>query len=433
MGLATLGCKVNQCETAAITEMLEKEGFLPVPFSDWADCYIVNTCTVTGRTDFQSRQLVRRALRKNPAAFVVVTGCYAQRASEEIASLEGVSLVVGNGGKGSIPALIKEGVSRRRVLVTPIASERTIANLRATRFPGHTRAFLKIQDGCDAFCSYCIVPYARGRSRSLPVPEVMAQLRNLSDGGHREVVLTGVHLGMYGLDLNPPTTLLSLLRRLEKQRPVERIRLSSLEPGELSDEIISLVAASELICHHLHIPLQSGDDAILKAMGRNYDSRFFRERIEKAVRTIDDCAVGVDVMVGFPGEGEVQFENTRRLLDEMALAYLHVFPYSRRPGTAAADMPYQVKEEDKKRRAKGLSELGERKREAFLSRSIGKELSVLVEGKRDRDTGLWQGFSSNYISCLIKGADASLVNKIVAVKAEEAIGRKLVGRMRKNG
>ncbi len=446
VAVATLGCKVNQYESAGIMDALRERGFSLVAFSDPADCYIVNTCTVTGRTDYQARQLIRRATRNNPHAAVIVTGCYAQTAPEAVARIPGVSLVAGTHEKEQIPDLLQEmaagtaaaaapGLSplpsgqAPRILVDDIFRGRTISALEAKTFPGHTRGFLKIQDGCEAFCSYCIVPYARGRSRSLPEEEVVSRLRGLAASGRREVVLTGIHLGAYGQDLTPRSSLLRVLRAVEEDETVERLRLSSLEPREIPADLISLMATAKHLCRHLHIPLQSGDSAILARMKRDYDAGFFRDLLADIIRAIPDVAIGIDVMVGFPGEGEKEFTSTVDLIEDLPIAYLHVFPYSERPGTPAAGLPGRVDERERKRRGALLRDLGRKKRELFAARFTGKKLAVLIEGRKDRRTGCLQGFSGNYLPVVATDAVASQINQIVSVMPEEYREGKLYGRI----
>ena len=427
--MTTLGCKVNQYESAGILEALQEEEFSIVPFTAQADCYIINTCTVTGRADYQSRQLIRRASRRNPEASIIVTGCYAQIAPDELASIPGVTVVAGNAEKEKIPVILREMVNgKKRTLVGNIRQAREISRLAVTRFPGHTRAFLKIQDGCNSFCSFCIVPFARGRSRSLPEDEVMDRIAMLSRSGHREVVLTGIHLGAYGQDLRPPANLLHILRNVEEQRTVERLRLSSLEPTEITDGMISLMKDAKIICRHLHIPLQSGDDKILSLMGRNYGAAFFRGLLKKIWNDIPDIAIGTDVMVGFPGEGDNEFGNTVRLLEELPLAYLHVFPYSERPGTRAARLPGRVSQAEKKRRVEILRELGKHKRDTFVRRFKEKKLSVLIETKED-GAGCMRGFSDNYIPVVVTGGNSSLTNQIIPVIPDHAQDGKLYGKL----
>lgn len=417
VAVTTLGCKVNQCESAGIAAAMTARGMTLVPFEAEADCYIVNTCTVTGKTDDQSRRLIRRAIRRNPAAAVLVTGCYAQRAPEEIARISGVRIVAGNAEKSRLPDLI-ETLAREKeaqIHIGDIRRHRRFSSLGAAAVPGHTRAFLKIQDGCDARCSYCIVPGVRGPSRSLPPAEVRDGIASLAESGFREVVLSGIHLGAYGRDLQPATDLARLLGQIVEERPVGRLRLSSIEPREISSELLSLIASSGILCRHLHIPLQSGDDGILAAMNRDYDAAFFRNLIGHIEALLPGIAIGVDVMVGFPGETETAFARTQSLVEALPLAYLHVFPYSRRPGTPAASMPGQIPEADKQRRVERLRTLGAAKRRTFAERFIGEPLAVLIEGKRDKSTGLLTGFSDNYLPVICSGATDA--NQIVSARA----------------
>ena len=434
VAVATLGCKVNQYESAGIIEKLTERGFSIVPFRDLADIYIINTCTVTGKTDYQSRQLARRAYRKNTKALIIVTGCYSQIAPDEIARLQGVAAVVGNSEKENIPDIIQNMVKgKQQILVDDIGQARKISGLAVTKFPGHTRAFLRIQDGCNSFCSYCIIPYARGRSRSLSEKDVLNQISMLGGSGHREIVLSGIHLGAYGEDLSPPTNLLSLLKKIEENKIVERLRLSSIEPVEITDVIISHIRDSKIICRHLHIPLQSGDNKILSLMKRNYNTVFFRDLLKKLLDSLPDMAIGIDVMVGFPGEGEKEFENTLEFIEELPVAYLHVFPYSKRTGTQSEALPDHVKEDVKKKRGEILRKLGKKKRVAFAERFVGKRLSVLIENKKDRDTGLLGGFSENYIPVLITNGNSSLTNNVINVIADRENEGKIFGREITNG
>ncbi len=415
VAITTLGCKVNQCESAGIAEAMTARGITLVPFDADADCYIVNTCTVTGRTDDQSRRLIRQAVRRNPAATVLATGCYAQRAPEEIARIPGVRIVAGNAEKSHLTELLEElaGGEGPQVRVGEIRNEKNFSPLGAAVIPGHTRAFLKIQDGCDASCSYCIVPWVRGGSRSLEPAEIERGIASLAGRGFREVVLSGIHLGAYGRDLAAATDLTAVLRRIVEGRPLERVRLSSIEPREITGELLSLIGSPGIVCRHLHIPLQSGDDGTLAAMNRDYDSAFFRGLVRNILATIPGIAIGIDVMVGFPGESEAAFANTVRLIEELPLAYLHVFPFSRRPGTPAAAMPGQVPEADKKQRVTRLRTIGAEKRRIFAETFIGAPMAVLIEGKKDKSTGWFTGFSDNYVPVVCRGdADA---NRIVRV------------------
>jgi len=417
IAIATLGCKVNKYDSAVIHKLLEGAEYSFVPFDQQADIYIVNTCTVTKRADYQSRQLIRRSHRLNQDALIIVTGCYAQRAPQEIKEIQGVDYTVGVGEKGRIVDLINGSPGKE------VSSE--ITN-DIPAFPEHTRAFLKVQDGCDSYCSYCVVPYARGRSKSLQKEETIRNISKLTELGYREIVLTGIHLGSYGWDLMPPTRLSNLLRSIEHEGISCRIRLSSIEPTEFDDDLIDLISSSPIICNHLHIPLQSGADEVLKRMNRPYSSELFKELVKKLVSAIPDLNIGVDVIVGFPGESHENFTNTVSVIEELPIGYLHVFPYSRRPGTPAADFPDQVDSKTIKNRGKILRGIGNRKREEFYRRFLGKRLSVLIESKRDVDTKYLKGFSRNYIPVLIDVGDDT-VNEEIPVTITKVRDGKVFG------
>lgn len=433
VAVVTLGCKVNQCDTAAIGDLLADRGFVVVPFGSPADCYIVNTCTVTGRADYQSRQLIRRARRADPHAVCVVTGCYAHRHPEMVARIPGVAAVVTNDAKADLPAVVErllagEGAPAAEIVARRDSGPGPIFAPEVRNFSGRTRAFLKIQDGCDAFCSYCAVPYARGGSRSLPPEEVLRRITNLGAQGYKEIVLTGIHLGGYGRDLDTPVTLTDLLRRVEAEGTIPRLRLSSIELTEITDDFMDVIREARIVCPHLHIPLQSGDDAVLEAMNRHYSGATFCGLVEKLIALRPDMAVGVDVMAGFPGEDEGAFANTLSIIEHLPIAYLHVFPFSRRPGTPAALMDGQVSEEVKKRRVQVLKALGAEKRESFLRRHRGRRLRVLLECVRDRRYGAYRGFSDNYIPVVVPQAAAGAVNTFIYVWPERCEGGLLIGK-----
>jgi len=430
VGLTTLGCKVNQYESASLAEDLQQKDYALVPFNSVADFYIINTCTVTSFSDFQARQLIRRAHRANPQAKIIVTGCYAQIAAADIAAIEGVALVAGNSEKNAIPELLRScGTETCRILTSNIFQQKEFCSMPLSGFIGRSRAYLKIQDGCNSFCSYCIVPFARGKSRSMPQQEVLRVLANFSQQGYREIVLTGIHLGAYGHDLNPPANLTDMINRIIDPAGNTRIRLSSIEPGEITDELLHLFNKKDIICPHLHIPLQSGNDKILKLMKRDYDAAFYRKLIEKIAATVNDVAIGVDVMVGFPSEGEEEFNSTLGLLQDLPIAYLHVFPYSERPQTLAREIKPKVTASLKKKRAAILRSLDLKKRAEFTQRFLGKELRVLVEKINDKKTGLMKGVSQNYLPVLIDKTDISALNKVVIVQTQDIRYGELYGKI----
>ncbi len=375
VSVATVGCKVNRFESEALEQSLRERGFQVVGPGEAADVVIVNSCTVTHRSDRDTRALVRRARQAHPGARIVVTGCYAQVAPRELVDV-GADLVVGTGAKMSVPDLLERGARgvHRDEPADPVFGR--FPEVRGLR--GRARAYLKVQDGCEAFCAYCIVPYARGPSRSLPLDRVREGLASLGRAGYREVVLTGVHLGLWGRDLGPPQPLGALLDAAEASG-IPRVRLSSLEPGELTPEVVDRLARSDVLCPHVHVPVQSGSDRILAAMGRPYGSNRVRERVRDLAGRIEGVCIGMDLIVGFPGEGEVEFEETVRLVEELPVAYLHVFPFSPRRGTRAWDLPGRVPPGVIKRRAARLRELSQKKREAFWASQVGRTLPALAE------------------------------------------------------
>jgi threonylcarbamoyladenosine tRNA methylthiotransferase MtaB len=426
VAVTTLGCKINQFESAAMTEILEKDGFSLVPFEEAADVYVINTCTVTAKTDAESRRLVRRARRRNPDGRIVVTGCYAQVAAGELQGMPEVDLVIGNPEKKSIAELLR-AVDPPRVLVSDIAAEKEVSPLRLESHSEHTRAFLQVQNGCDSFCSYCIVPHARGKSRSVPFEEVLEGIGRFAARGFREVVLTGIHLGAYGLDLSPRRSLLDVLREAEERRLVPRLRLGSVEPQEVTEELISFLAGSRIVCPHLHIPLQSCSDTVLGRMNRRYSTAFVAKLLSRIAADVPGIFLAADVIAGFPGETPEEFRETVAVLESLPLAFLHVFPFSPRPGTPAAQMPGQVPPQTLRERAAALREISRRKRESFVASFAGKELSVLVQESSPR--GGVRGLSRNYLTVTIPAGDASLVNREAIVLVEKTSAENCTGRI----
>ena len=434
VAVATLGCKVNQCESASFQSSFEEQGLTVSPFSKPADIYVINTCAVTAKAAAQSRQLIRKAQRTNPQAKVVVTGCYAQIAPQKIREIEtSPILIVGNANKHQLFDLVLSEKEAGSVsLQSPdekyfndIALQKEISLLPVKRFTGRTRAFLKIQDGCNNFCSYCIVPYARGRSRSLALDKVLDQTLVYADEGHREIVVTGIHVGHYGLDLNPPLHLFHLLKKLSARTPEVRYRLSSLEPSEINRDILEFMAAANNFMPHLHIPLQSGSDTILKKMNRRYSVEQFTKKVNHCKEMVPEAAIGIDVVVGFPGETEEDFLKTYELLINLPITYLHVFPYSKRPGTPAAKMVNQVPAKIKEDRVAILRKLDHKKRSAFYGSRIGKVHNVLVESERSAD-GLAKGFTDNYIPVHFE-AKPEYINRVLPVKLEKLQERFVIG------
>jgi MiaB-like tRNA modifying enzyme len=426
----TLGCKVNQVETEQMIEEFTGRGYQIVDFGDPADVYVINTCTVTHISDRKSRAMLRRAYRANPAALVVATGCAAQVDAEHLAQIEGIGLVIGNQHKEYLADIVDGYVQNReagqkKIWVDPICPT-ALRPILYTRTHERTRAFVKIQDGCQSFCSYCIVPLARGPVRSKAPADVMAEIEHLLELGYREIVLTGIHTGFYGIDLSGWNITRLLENIMARNAGDFRIRLSSIEPLELNKELIALIASERRICRHFHIPLQSGSDRILQSMRRRYDREYYRQLVNHIAELIPGSAFTADVMVGYPTETESDFQNTYDLINDLPFYDLHVFKYSRREGTSAAAMIPQIDADTKQRRSEALLELGRNKKYHFLQSLLGKELKVLVE--RPISDGLYSGLSDNYVDVHFK-APQSLVGQFVNITVAEARPEWAVGVM----
>jgi len=408
LAFATLGCKINQYETDSIRQEMVLRGNTVVPFDADADVYIINTCTVTAKSDYTCRQVIRAATRRGKGARVIVTGCYAETRPQELLAIPGVERVIGNGEKLSIPEYLAAAASASEYSV------QAAKDLPAQAVREKTRGFLKIQDGCNNHCSYCIVPSARGKSRSAAPATIVNEFEKMISAGSPEVVLTGIHIGTYGADLTPCTSLTDLIARLVDKRGSTRLRLSSIEPLELTSGIIELLGKG--LCRHLHIPLQSGDDTILKAMKRDYNAKFYQEQLIAISKKIPGIALGADVIVGFPGEGEHEFQNTLRFIEASPLTHLHVFSYSPRPGTPAADMDDQVPGSVKKRRSEMLRLLGQKKNLAFRNKILAREINVVVEAGTDASKGKPTGLTDNYIRVFIENIDDEQIGREIPVR-----------------
>lgn len=413
VAVVTLGCKVNQYESRAIEETLAGRGHALVKLEEGPEMVVINTCTVTHRSDADARAVVRRARRANPDARIITTGCYAQTDPEALREL-GVDLVVGVGGKTSIADFAEQGRTGTSVEAPGLAP---LAPEVVSGFEGKARAFFKVQDGCDAFCSYCIVPHARGPSRSLPPEEVERGLGRLAKAGHREVVLTGVHLGFWGRDFSPPLEFSRLLDMAEGSG-IPRIRLSSIEPLEITDGLIGRLGSETRLCPHLHIPLQSGSDKILKLMGRPYTVKHFKDKVNRALARVKGLCLGFDVIVGFPGETEDDFGDTFSLLEAIPFGYLHVFPFSPRKNTPAASMEGKVSPEVVKARAAALRDLSREKQKSFYEAQLGTLMAALPEG--EPKGGMLKARTRNYVPVSIKwDAPAPKDEIMVELKALE--------------
>jgi threonylcarbamoyladenosine tRNA methylthiotransferase MtaB len=427
VSFATLGCRLNQVDTRVLQTMLEARGFKTVDFDEPADVVVVNTCTVTARAEFSDRQMIRRAARVSPDATLVVTGCWAQTSPNEVAALSVVDLVVGNADKDRLPDLL-ESAGAARTHVSDIKRARISETAPVARWHGRSRAFLKIQDGCQHRCAFCVVPLARGASRSLDPEVVLDQARLLVEAGHLEIVLTGVDLGHYGADLVPRTTLAALLRSLVEIPGLRWVRLSSLLPAYFTPELIEIVTGSTLVAPHLHIPLQSGSARVLRLMRRPYDTRMYRALIERLVAARPGLGLGADVIAGFPGESESDFAETMACVEALPFSYLHVFPYSPRKGTEAVGLGGELDPRTIARRSRALRELGRAKSDAFRRRLVGTAQDVLVLETRERATGALVGLTGNYVEVAFDGPDG-LMRTLARVRVTDADAARTVGEL----
>ena len=410
-----LGCKVNTYESNAMLKIFNEAGYQEVDFKQVADVYVINTCTVTNTGDSKSRQMIRKAIRKNPKATICVVGCYSQTAPEEIEKIEGVGVVLGTQYRSDIVKYVDEHLETGEMVikVDNVMNLRKFEDLNIDRFK-NTRAFLKIQDGCNNFCTYCIIPYARGRVRSRKKESVLNQAQRLVDNGYVEIVLTGIHTAGYGEDLDD-YSFYELLVDLVKIKGLKRLRISSIETSQISDEIIDLIGSNEIIVDHLHVPLQAGSDATLKRMNRKYTTAEYLEKINKIRSYLPNIAFTTDVIVGFPGETDEEFEETYNFIKQVNYSELHVFPYSPRKNTPAAKMKGQVNDQIKHERANRLLQLSKELNHEFALKQIGKTLKVLFE-KRDGEYLI--GHAGDYLKVKVKTAD-NLIGEIVTIKIDK--------------
>jgi len=418
VAFATLGCRLNQVDTHELQAALESRGFHTVAFEEPADLVVVNTCAVTAAAEASDRQAIRRARRRHPGARLVVTGCWAQTAPDAVERMSGVDLVVGNADKGRLAELaerLASGAAAPARAVSDVGAVATLPGAPLGRVPGRSRAFVKVQDGCRHRCAFCIVPLARGRSRSRDPRVVEEQVWRLVEAGHREVVLTGVDMGHYGADLVPRTTLAALLRRLAGIRGLRWLRLSSVLPPYFTPELIEVVAGSRSIAPHLHVPLQSGSDRILRRMRRPYTAAMYRALVERLAAAVPGLGLGADVIVGFPGETDADFAATRDLVEALPFTYLHVFPYSDRPGTEAASLDGHVPAATAARRGEALRAIGRARAAAFRRAMVGTRREALVLETRAREGGHLVGLTGNYVEVAFEGGD-ELMGRMVEVR-----------------
>lgn len=407
----TLGCKLNFSESSTLAREFERGGYLRVEPSEATDVAVINSCSVTEHADKKCRNIIRKIHRRNPNAIIAVTGCYAQLKPEDIAKIEGVNIVLGNNDKGDLYRRVEELRETTNTEVYSCSVEEMTRFFAAYSSGDRTRSFLKVQDGCDYKCAYCTIHYARGHSRNIPIADIVAEAREIVAAGQKEIVITGINTGDFGRTTGEK--FIDLLRALDEVEGVERYRISSIEPNLITDEIIELCAKSSKFVPHFHIPLQSGSTHILGLMRRRYTADRYRERIAKIREMMPDAFLGVDVIVGFPGEGEEEFMETYRLLEEVGASFLHIFPFSERPGTPAVDMPNKVQPRISTERVQRLEALSSRLHKAFAERYLGSEREVLFEST-DRN-GLMYGYTDNYLR-VSAPYDTALINNICRVR-----------------
>lgn len=427
----TLGCKVNQYDTHAMMEQFLDAGYEIVDFDDFADVYIVNTCTVTNMSDRKSRQMLRRAHRTNREAIIGAVGCYAQRVSEELLSIPGIKLVLGNRDRHNIVNFI-EKIQKTGLPINGVADvmkEGIFEETPISSYSERTRAVIKVQEGCNQFCTYCIIPYARGPIRSRSLEDIVAEVKRLADAGYREIVLTGIHITSYGRDTGD-VDLITLIEDIHDIEGIERIRLGSLEPNYIDSEFIKRICNLPKMCPHYHISLQSGSDSTLKRMGRRYTSSEYRDIVKNLRKANPDVSITTDVMVGFPGETDSEFNETYDFVEDISFSKIHVFQYSPREGTPAANFPDQVQSKVKAARSEKLIELGKRLEEQFMNKFLGREEKVLFEQLTTGSRDMYEGYTENYIK-VTASSQSDIQNQIVPTLLERVKGESIIGSIQK--
>ena len=422
----TLGCKVNQYETEAMLELFEKEGYEKAETEDYADVYVINTCTVTHMSDRKSRQYIRRMKKKNPDAIIAVVGCYSQVSPEEILSIDEVNLVMGTNDRKKIVEEVKKIDASRKVrTVDDIMKVKAFEEIEINKTNGKTRAFMKIQDGCDRYCSYCIIPYARGRVRSRDLESIVKEVENLASNGYKEVVLTGIHVASYGKDIkDSDIKLLDVIKQINDIEGIERIRLSSVEPILFTDEFVEAVSTMDKVCPHYHLSLQSGCDETLKRMKRRYTTEEYKAIVDRLRAAIPNVSITTDVIVGFPGETNEEFDKTYEFLKDIELTHMHVFKYSPRKGTPAATMENQVDPSTKHDRSEKLLQLNEENFNKFGQKMLDKEFNVLFEQKVGDNK--YEGLTENYVKVIVE-SDNDISEQILKVKIKDVKNEFLEG------
>lgn len=423
--IQTLGCKVNQYESEAIEEIFERRGFERKEKD--ADVYVINTCTVTNMSDRKSRQMISRARKDNPDAIIAVMGCYSQVKPEDVAKIEGVDIILGSRNKEEVVDLCEDILQNKEAIdqIISVSEEKTFEDLQISNQTEMTRAYMKIQDGCNMYCSYCLIPYARGNVVSRPMESIVKEAERLAANGFKEIVLTGIHVASYGKDFDEDISLIDVIENVASVDGIERIRLSSMEPRHITKDFLERMKATGKACDHFHLSLQSGSDDVLKAMNRKYDTNIYKEKTDLIREVFPNAGLTTDIIVGFPGETDENHKETMDFVDEIKFAKTHLFKYSKRDGTRAAKMGDQVNGNIKKDRLKDLEAIEDKNRNSFLEKQIGKTLSVLFEDKSDME-GVKSGYSTNYLRVNVANPDLPSNEiydvKITGIKNDELIG-----------
>ena len=424
VAFSTLGCRVNHYESEAMAEKFIREGYEVTEFTEVADVYVINTCTVTNMGDKKSRQIISRARRLNPDAIIAVVGCYSQIAPKEVSAIDGVDVVLGTRNKGDVVYYVNKSRDEQaaQIYVESVLRNKKFEALNIEEYQDKTRAFLKIQDGCNRFCAYCIIPYSRGSVCSKEPRQVLDEINKLSEHGFKEIILSGIHTASYGLDLDGEITLVDLLEEIEKLDGIERVRIGSIEPAFFTPEVVEKIKNMKKLCPQFHLSLQSGCNATLKRMNRRYTAEEY-ERIVNILReNIKDVSITTDVIVGFPGETEEEFNETYEFLKRIKLTKTHVFKYSPREGTKAATMPNQLDGTVKDKRSKALIELNNKNEGDFTKSIVGRVMDVLIEQPVKGKDDVYEGYTRNYVKVEVKGIEENLKGRIVNCKIEEVLG-----------
>ncbi len=431
VAFATLGCRVNHYETEAMAEKFIREGYEITQFENFADVYVINTCSVTNMSDKKSRQIISRARRRNKEAIIAAVGCYSQVAPDEVSKIEGVDVVLGTRNKGDIVYYVNKAKDEHKpqLMVGEVLKNKQFEELNIEEYQDKTRAFLKIQDGCNRFCAYCLIPYTRGTTCSKDPDMVLTEIKKLNEHGFKEIILSGIHTASYGVDLDGNVSLITLLEEIEKLDGIERVRIGSIEPSFFTDEVIEKIKNMKKLCPQFHLSLQSGCDATLKRMNRRYTAKEYEDAVNRIRENLKDASITTDVIVGFPGETDEEFNETYEYLKGIKLTKTHIFKFSPRKGTKAADMSNQVDGNVKEQRSKALIDLNEKNEGDFSKSLVGRELDVLIEQEVSNKAGVFEGYTRNYVKVEVFIGNENVIGKIVPCKIVEACGNYVVGKI----